>query len=127
MVEGHAALLETQMHSLHSQLDGLLPVRDRKSDASKMPEVIDNTAQFAHSAKRLLGQVQRSNHNINLAFASGATQETNENAEALLESTLEMLPMHESAEIADLARHLSSLGSATPQEYSQKSDKPLTQ
>src|SRR6185437_11337145 len=127
MVEGHAALLEMQMHSLHSQLDGLLPVRDRKSDASKMPELIDNTAQFAHSAKRLLGQVQRSNHNINLAFASGATQETNENAEALLESTLELLPMHESAEIADLARHLSSLGSATPQEYSQKSDKPLTQ
>lgn len=127
MVEEHAALLETQMHSLHSQLSGILPVRDRKSNVSKMPETIDSAAQFAYSAKHLLVQVQSVNHNINLAFASGAMQEKDEDAESLLESTVAMLPMRTSAEIANAARHLSGSGKTAPQEYSQKSAKPVTQ
>jgi hypothetical protein len=62
-----------------------------------------------------------------LAFAPGATQKNGENAESLLESTIAMLPMRESAEIAGLARHLSGSERAMAQEYSRKSTKPVTQ
>lgn len=107
MVVQHASSLGAQMHSLHAQLTEILPVNQTQLSATQNSGKITDTVQFASSAQRLLQKVQNVNRNVDLAFAANSTTKNGKSAEALLASTIKMLPMSESAEMKNLAQHLS--------------------
>lgn len=107
MVTKHASLLETELRSLHRQLNSILPPHLPESQMEESSKPLNNTGQFAEASGQLLHQVQEANGNIDRTFASQGVGGKNLNGAFMITSTARMLPIREASEIETLAKHLS--------------------
>lgn len=107
MVNKHAELLQMDMQSLNDQLSIILPQNQRHSNIPEEHDNIIGAEQFVSTAAYVLQQTQRVNHNLELAFASNSTGGNQKAASALLQSTIELLPIRDCISLEQLAHHLS--------------------
>lgn len=112
MVSKHASMLQTELRSLHAQLNDILPSQQRASERKEPSMAIDDTGEFAGASGRLLRQVQHVNLRIDQTFASQAVAGGNQSGASMVTSITGSLPIREASEISTLAKHLSRADAA---------------
>jgi DNA-directed RNA polymerase specialized sigma24 family protein len=121
MVRKHASLLETELRSLHAELNDIAPSQQRASELAEPSMTIENTDEFAEASGTLLHQAQQVNQSMNWIFASQGMGEKNQNVAARIISTKRMLPILEASEINALAKRLSREDADIPSEKADSS------
>jgi hypothetical protein len=116
MVKDHATGLETELRALHGQLaeitlTGAVPsASDTQFNAEGMS--IDQPAQFAIKAGRLLAQVRWLNHQAGELFTSSGKALSDANLNASLQTIMDTIPLQQAEDVAAFAILLSGQTSA---------------
>jgi DNA-directed RNA polymerase specialized sigma24 family protein len=112
MVKDHATGLETELRALHGQLAEILLAGVAPESAGEEGMSIDEPAQFAIRAGRLLEQVRGLNLEAGELFASSGKAMSDANLKASLQTVMDTIPLQQAEEIAAFAVRLSSQTSA---------------
>jgi hypothetical protein len=114
MVKNHATGLEVELRVLHAQLAEITlaggAVANTDFNAEGMS--IDEPAQFAIRAGRLLGQVRNLNRQAGELFTSSGKTMSDTNLNASLQTIMDTIPLQQTEDIADFALQLSGHTSA---------------
>jgi DNA-directed RNA polymerase specialized sigma24 family protein len=112
MVKDHATGLETELRALHGQLAEILLAGVAPESAGEEGMSIDQPAQFAIRAGRLLEQVRGLNQQAGDLFASNGKAMSDANLKASLQTIMDTIPLQQAEEVAAFAVRLSSQTSA---------------
>jgi cell fate (sporulation/competence/biofilm development) regulator YlbF (YheA/YmcA/DUF963 family) len=110
MVKDHATGLETELRALHGQLAEI--TLTGAEPAAEVTADIDDPAQFAIRAARLLGQVRGLNQQAGELFASSGKAMSDTNLKASLQTIVDTIPLQQAEDVAAFAVRLSSQASA---------------
>jgi hypothetical protein len=116
MVKNHATGLETELRALHAQLaetmlTGAAPAAP-STELSAEGMSIDEPAQFAMKAGRLLGQVRGLNRQAGELFTSSGKTMSDANLNASLQTIMDTIPLQQAEDVAAFAILLSGQTSA---------------
>jgi DNA-directed RNA polymerase specialized sigma24 family protein len=100
MSASHAFVLQRELRALHEQLAQISPSDARNSELDHIAKQIQNPGDFARSVHVLLRQVQRVNESVGVAFTSSSVGSQNQNAIALLNDTVQSIPLRDADEVA---------------------------
>jgi hypothetical protein len=111
MVKNHATGLETELRALHGQLaeimlTGAAPAA-ADTELSAEGISIDEPAQFAIRAGRLLGQVRRLNRQAGELFTSTGKSMSDTKLNASLQTIMDTVPLQQAEDVAAFAMQLS--------------------
>jgi hypothetical protein len=108
MVKDHATGLETELRALHGQLAEILLAGVAPESAGEEGMSIDEPAQFAIRAGRLLAQVRGLNQQAGELFASSGRAMSDTNLKASLQTIMDTIPLQQAEEVSAFAVRLSS-------------------
>jgi len=107
MVARHSSALETELDALRQQL-APLNLAGRPVSSRLQFSKIDDPADFASSARRLLLQTQDLNRAVGDAFSSGLTGTTPGKGDDLIDAVSESIPLDDAKQLAEFASHLAN-------------------
>jgi DNA-directed RNA polymerase specialized sigma24 family protein len=107
MAARHSSALETELDDLKHQLAPLNlaghPVSSRRQFCK-----VDNPADFAGCARRLLLQTQDLNRAVGDAFSLGLTGATLEKGDDLIDAASDSIPLNDAKQLAEFTSHLAN-------------------
>ena len=114
MVKNHATGLEAELRVLHAQLAEitLAGAAGANTDFNAEGMSIDEPAQFAIRAGRLLGQVRKLNRQTGELFTSSGKTMSDTNLNASLQTIIDTIPLQQTEDVAAFAMQLSGQTSA---------------
>jgi DNA-directed RNA polymerase specialized sigma24 family protein len=105
MAARHASMLESELLSLDDQITVIIP-EGTKLPGNADPAPIENPADFARAADRVLVQTQALSESVGMAFASNAATKTNTDPESIIVSVERAIPLGTAREIASFSFRL---------------------
>jgi DNA-directed RNA polymerase specialized sigma24 family protein len=108
MIEKHASRLEDQLRSLNDRLVQISPQLAEQPNADGDGTQIDNPAQFAQSAHRLLNKVQEIDHQVSTVFASRSSEGKEMGGTSILTATIQAIPLRQGEEMRTFAERLAA-------------------
>jgi DNA-directed RNA polymerase specialized sigma24 family protein len=116
MLQEHAAALHDQLQAIRGQLDQLSTSAAALADVSGESVTIENPQQFSQAASLLLQSVQELNRHISNVFASGTSGDGQASQEDVTAAIVNVIPLHQAAEIKSFAIELSSSATQRPKD-----------
>jgi len=107
MVARHSSALETELDELGQQL-APLNLASRPASSRRLLSRIDDPADFARCARRLLLQTEDMNRAVGYAFSSGLTGAARGKDNELIEAASESIPLSDAEQLAKFASHLAN-------------------
>ena len=111
MVKNHATGLEAELRALHAQLAEIMLAGAAPAAANPVFNAegvsIDEPAQFAIRAGRLLGQVRKLNRQAGDLFTSNGKTMSDTNLDASLQTIMDTIPIQQTEDVAAFAMRLS--------------------
>jgi hypothetical protein len=111
MVKNHATGLDAELRALHAQLAEIMLTGAAPASANTEFNAegmsIDQPAQFAIRAGRLLGQVRKLNRQAGELFTSSGRTMSDTNLDASLQTTMDTIPLQQAEDVAAFAMLLS--------------------
>jgi len=107
MVARHSSALETELDELGQQL-APLNLASRPASSRRLLSRIDDPADFARCARRLLLQTEDMNRAVGDAFSSGLTGAARGKDNELIEAASESIPLSDAEQLAKFASHLAN-------------------
>jgi DNA-directed RNA polymerase specialized sigma24 family protein len=109
MVDSHAAGLETELRSLHTQLASIWSTGDEPATMDREAMSIDDPVQFARVAAVLLRQVRDLNRHTGEFFASNGKTMSDTNLAASIQTIIETIPLEQAEDVVAFATRLNRL------------------
>jgi len=106
MAAEHASGLRSELSALDEQLAPIAPDAVRLTQRDGTQIQIEDPADFARVASRLLRQTQNLNRSVGTAFASSTTSKTRPSRDALVGGILRSIPTQSAIEVSDFAAKL---------------------